>query len=130
MRKVIFIAVQDYLQNVLKRSFILVLLSVPLYIAFSVGMGFFLESTKDNPLPVGYVDYTGIFPVDGSSRDVRSDWDSDYGEYLRLRKSLYPEIFIEDSLATPDVIQARRDKAKEIIRQILQGEASESKKEQ
>jgi hypothetical protein len=53
-------------------------------------------------------------------------WDEDYREYLQLRKSLYPEIFLETGPETPEVIQTRREKAEEIIRKILEKEALEN----
>jgi hypothetical protein len=35
-------------------------LSVPFFVAFSVGLGLFIESRQDHPLPVGYVDQAGL----------------------------------------------------------------------
>jgi ABC-2 type transport system permease protein len=61
MNKFWRIAVYEYRRNVLKKSFIMVLLSLPLMIALSLGFGMFLESLQDNPQPVGYVDQVGVF---------------------------------------------------------------------
>lgn len=61
MKKFWRIALYEYRRNVLKKSFIFVLLSLPLMIAISVGLGLFLESLEDSPLPVGYVDQAAVF---------------------------------------------------------------------
>lgn len=62
MNRLWHITAYEYRRNVFKKSFIFVLISVPLMIAFNIGLGFFLESLKDNPLPVGFIDDAGIFP--------------------------------------------------------------------
>jgi ABC-2 type transport system permease protein len=80
MKKIWFVAAQEFQRNAFKKSFILVLLSVPILIVFNIGIGFFLESLKDNPLPVGYVDHAGIFSEDAVSPDMRSKWRAEYGE--------------------------------------------------
>jgi ABC-type Na+ efflux pump permease subunit len=51
----------EYQRNVFKKSFILLLLSVPVFIIVSIGMGVLIESTEDKVLPVGYVDLAGVF---------------------------------------------------------------------
>jgi len=61
MIKLLQVAVNEYRRNVFKKSFILVLLSVPLMMALSIWMGFFIEGVKDNDLPVGYIDNSGVF---------------------------------------------------------------------
>lgn len=60
MNKVWLIAINEYKKNVFKKSFILVLLSVPLFISFSVGMGILFESFENNNNPIGYVDHSGV----------------------------------------------------------------------
>lgn len=60
MRHLCRVALYEYRRSVLKKSFILVLISVPTFIALSIGLGVFMESLKDNPLPVGYVDHAGV----------------------------------------------------------------------
>ena len=55
------VALYEYQRNVFKKSFILLMLSVPFFITFSIGLGVFLESLEDNSLPVGYVDHAGVF---------------------------------------------------------------------
>ncbi len=53
-------------------------------------------------------------------------WDEDYREYLQLRKSLYPDIFLETGPETPEAIKTRKEKEEEIIRKILEKETQES----
>jgi len=62
MNKLWLVAANEYRRNVYKKSFILVLLSVPLIMALNIGVGFFLEGMRQNDLPVGYVDNAGVFP--------------------------------------------------------------------
>jgi ABC-type Na+ efflux pump permease subunit len=61
MRHLWKVALNEYQLNVFKRSFILLMISVPAFIAFSIGLGVFMESLEDNSLPVGYVDHAGVF---------------------------------------------------------------------
>jgi len=53
-------------------------------------------------------------------------WDEDYRQYLQLRKSLYPDIFLDIAAETPEVMKVRKEKAEEIIRKILIEEAQEN----
>lgn len=53
-------------------------------------------------------------------------WDSQYGEYLRLRKELYAEVFKSTENATPEIKKIRRQRAKEIVKKILEREAKET----
>jgi ABC-2 type transport system permease protein len=71
MKKLIIVAVQEYKRNVLKKSFILALLSMPLMIAFGVGLGIVITNFENNKLPVGYIDNSGIFsdPVDTPAKE-------------------------------------------------------------
>lgn len=50
-------------------------------------------------------------------------WDEEYRTYLQLRKKIYPEVFLDTVRDTPEAKQLRRQKAEEIIRQILEDEA-------
>lgn len=67
MNKVWLIAINEYKKNVFKKSFILVLLSVPLFIGLSVGMGVIIESLEEDDNPIGYVDHSGVLenPIPG-----------------------------------------------------------------
>jgi ABC-2 type transport system permease protein len=76
MLKLWRVAVYEYRRNVLKRSFILALLSVPLMIGLNVGIGLFMESSENDGSPVGYVDHAGLLtnpiaaPVTGSREPI------------------------------------------------------------
>jgi energy-coupling factor transporter ATP-binding protein EcfA2 len=53
-------------------------------------------------------------------------WDAEYSEYLRLRKEVYPEVFQSEKIATPATKKVRKQRAKEIIRKILEKEAKQA----
>jgi len=65
----------EFNQNVFKKSFIIVLLIIPMIITLLVGMAFLIQWTLENDSPVGYVDLSGIFseqdnlPVNTTSSD-------------------------------------------------------------
>lgn len=61
MNRVLRVAQYEYQRNVFKKSFLLTLLSIPLMVAFGVGVGFFMVSLENNDLPVGYLDQVGVF---------------------------------------------------------------------
>lgn len=50
-------------------------------------------------------------------------WDEDYREYLQLRKTIYPEVFLDLAEESPDAKNVRKARAEEIIRQLLEEEA-------
>lgn len=52
-------------------------------------------------------------------------WDSEYGEYLRLRKEIYPEVFKSEEISTPQIKKIRKQRAREIVQKILKKEAKE-----
>ena len=58
------VAQYEYQRNVFKKSFIFVLLSVPLFIAFSIAMGVTIDRLQKNDQPVGYVDLAGVLQED------------------------------------------------------------------
>ncbi len=76
MNRVLRVAQYEYQRNVFKKSFLLTLLSIPLMVAFGVGVGFFMVSLENNDLPVGYLDQVGVFedpipaPVSGGDEPV------------------------------------------------------------
>lgn len=49
-------------------------------------------------------------------------WDEDYREYLQARKKVYPLVFAYGDDDTPEVKKARKEKAAEIVRGILEKE--------
>jgi len=69
------IAAYEYRRNAFKKSFILVLLSVPLMMALNIGMGFFMESMRMNDAPVGYLDQAGVFSGEVSAAPFEQDED-------------------------------------------------------
>ena len=60
MSKLWLVAKYEYARNVFKKSFIFATLSMPLILAFSIGLGWFIESMENNDAPVGYVDHAGV----------------------------------------------------------------------
>lgn len=48
-----------------------------------------------------------------------SHWDKEYQEYLRIRRTVEDDIFLEQENVSTDVLQRRKMKAKEIIKNIL-----------
>ncbi len=76
MSKLWLVALNEYKRNVFKKSFILALLSVPLMVGFTVGLGLIMTSLEENDAPVGYVDHAGFLenplpaPVDPSDKPI------------------------------------------------------------
>ncbi len=70
MTKLWIVARQEFLQNVKKKSFILVVLSVPLYIALMILMVQILETSQRTDQPLGYVDAAGIL---SAARSIPED---------------------------------------------------------
>jgi ABC-2 type transport system permease protein len=64
MNKLWLVAANEFRRNVFKKSFIFALLSVPLIMAGSVGLGFLMNALMTNKAPVGYVDHAGV--LDGA----------------------------------------------------------------
>ncbi len=60
MSKVWLIAQQHYRQEVLKRSFIIIMLSLPLYLTCAVGMGYLFSRLERESTTLGYVDEAGF----------------------------------------------------------------------
>jgi ABC-2 type transport system permease protein len=60
MSKLWLVAKYEYVRNVFKKSFVFAILSVPLMLAFSIGIGWLIESMENNDAPVGYVDHAGF----------------------------------------------------------------------
>ena len=74
MKHIWRVAWYEYRRNVFKKSFILLLISVPAFITFSIGIGLFMESLEDNPLPVGYVDHAGVFESALTASEIDPNW--------------------------------------------------------
>ncbi|MEJ2707903.1 MAG: ABC transporter permease [Anaerolineales bacterium] len=60
MIKILRVAWQEYQINVFKKSFIIVLLSVPLFFAITAGLAILLEGGDGDATTLGYVDQAGI----------------------------------------------------------------------
>lgn len=60
MSKTWLVAFEEIRRNAFKKSFILVLFSVPLFIVMMVVPGIIMEQLSRNDLPVGYVDHSGV----------------------------------------------------------------------
>ena len=74
MTKVWLVAWQHFRQELLKRSFIMVMLSLPLFLGLSVGMGTLGESLSRGDTTLGYVDLAGVLQnttLDPGKHEVR-----------------------------------------------------------
>ena len=60
MPKLWLVAKYEYTRNVFKKSFVLLILSVPLILALSVGLGWLIHRMENPDVPVGYVDHAGV----------------------------------------------------------------------
>ena len=76
MSKTRLVAFEEIRRNAFKKSFILVLFSVPFFIVMMVVPGIVMEGLSRNDLPIGYVDLSGALegarmpPQDDSDRKV------------------------------------------------------------
>ncbi|MBK5106827.1 MAG: ABC transporter permease [Anaerolineales bacterium] len=61
MRKLWLVVKHDYLKNVRQKGFLLALFSLPLFIGFSVGLGYFMQSQKASSESIGFIDESGLF---------------------------------------------------------------------
>lgn len=60
MKKFLRVIVYEYRRHVMRRGFLLALLSLPALILLSVGLGFLIEKIETDATPIGYVDHVGI----------------------------------------------------------------------
>ena len=60
MEKFWRVAIYEYRRHVLTKSFIFAILSVPLMLGLTIGMGAFAVNLEKDWRPVGYVDYSGL----------------------------------------------------------------------
>ena len=61
MRKIWLVFTHDFSEHVRQKGFLIALFSLPLFIGFSVGLGYFMQSQEISSDAVGYVDFSGIF---------------------------------------------------------------------
>jgi ABC-2 type transport system permease protein len=67
------IAREEFRRNVFRKSFILVLLSLPLMIGLNIGIVLLMNYLEKDIRPIGYVDYAGVMLVDKLPADVTDD---------------------------------------------------------
>jgi ABC-2 type transport system permease protein len=90
MSKTWLIAHYEYTRHVLRRRFVLVLLSVPLMVAVFIGVIILAESLDKDYRPVGYVDHSGFLaqPVQASANTGKSVAIIAYPAESEARKAL------------------------------------------
>lgn len=67
------IAREEFRRNVFRKSFIMVLLSLPLMIGLNIGIILLMNHLEKDIRPIGYVDYAGVMLVDTFPPDVYED---------------------------------------------------------
>mgnify|MGYP001126117011 CR=1 FL=1 len=74
MAKMLYVAWHEYQINVFKKSFIIVLLSVPLFFAITAGLAILLEGRHQELTALGYVDQAGILadPAPAPQEDAKA----------------------------------------------------------
>lgn len=60
MRKCYHVALYEYLRNVSKKSFLIMLLSVPYIMAVTIGVGLWIEKSQRKMQPIGIVDQASL----------------------------------------------------------------------
>ncbi len=60
MRKLWLVAAYEYKRNVLRKGFLIALLSVPLWLLVGMGVGWIMVSMENDTTPIGYVDHSGV----------------------------------------------------------------------
>ncbi len=60
MSKLLLVAKYEYARNVFKKSFLIAILSVPLILTLSIGLGGLIHHMENPDAPVGYVDHAGV----------------------------------------------------------------------
>ena len=60
MSKLWLVAKYEYARNVFKKTFIIAILSVPLMLTLSIGLGWLIHRMENPDAPVGYVDQAGL----------------------------------------------------------------------
>ena len=61
MSKFWYVALNEYKRHVFRKGYIWAILSVPIVISLSIGVGYLAQTLQNNPDPVGYVDLSGVF---------------------------------------------------------------------
>lgn len=61
MKKLWRIFSMEYTRRVKTKGFVFGVISMPVIILLSIGLGFIAQRMQSNPLPIGYIDFSGIF---------------------------------------------------------------------
>jgi ABC-2 type transport system permease protein len=71
MSKLWKVAAYEYRRNVFKKSFIFALLSLPFFLALTIGIGALSAAMEENDAAVGYVDHSGLLsdPIPAPQRE-------------------------------------------------------------
>ncbi len=67
------IAREEFRRNVFRKSFIMVLLSLPLMVGLNIGMVLLMSHLEKDIRPIGYIDHAGVMLVDTLPPDVSED---------------------------------------------------------
>ncbi len=54
------VAIYEYKRNVLRKGFLIALVSVPLWLLVAMGIGWIMVSIENDATPIGYVDHSGV----------------------------------------------------------------------
>jgi ABC-2 type transport system permease protein len=102
MNKLWRVAAYEYRRNVFKKSFIFTLLSIPFFIAFSIGIGLFMESLGNKSQPIGIVDHAGILSEPLVPPEIQSDWAAQYRQPIEFI-AFQSEQVAQDALDADDL---------------------------
>jgi ABC-2 type transport system permease protein len=78
MHKLWLVAVYEYRRNVFRKGFVFMLLSVPFFIALSLGFGLFMEASDDSSQTVGYVDSDNVLDTALFDPGIKAGWANEY----------------------------------------------------
>jgi ABC-2 type transport system permease protein len=74
----------EYRRNVFKKSFVIMLLSVPFFIALMIITGLLIESSRIDSRPVGYVDLAGVITNSALAPEIHTLWSAEYDRPLEF----------------------------------------------
>lgn len=96
MKKMLQVAWREYGRHVFTRRFMLVLLSVPLLVIFTVGMVFLVVHFESDATPIGYVDHSGLLADPLSPPEVR--WPVQQTPIIAFSTEEYAQEALEDGV--------------------------------
>lgn len=112
MRKAWLVVRHEYLKNVRQKGFLIALLSLPLFVGLSVGLGIVIGSQEDNSNAVGFVDNSGIL---GNPIALRSISKKDRIEFIQFFDEKEAQIALqENNIQAFFVLPKKYPKIKEI----------------